>query len=76
MTRPDAAAKSDLHREDPAARPMMTRADADADRHARALRHAANCVLLAVVTPPDIAAELIDRAIEHTRCAEGGAAQR
>ena len=48
-------------------RPTFTRAQGKAERIERARRHAANCILLAVVTSPEIAAELIDSALDHTR---------
>ena len=38
---------------------------ADAERQRRAVQQAQNCVLLAVVTSPTVAAELIDRAIAY-----------
>jgi hypothetical protein len=47
-------------------RPAMRLDEAAADRIARARRHAANCILLAVVTSPLVAADLIDRAVELT----------
>lgn len=53
--------------------PVFTRAEARADRIARARRHASDCVLLAVVTSPQLSADLIDRAIEHFRDADGAA---
>jgi len=52
--------------------PVFTAAAAHADRTERARRHASHCVLLAVVTSPDLAADLIDRAIEHVRDAANG----
>lgn len=36
-------------------------------RTAETRRHASNCVLLAVVTSPDLAADLIDQAIDYAR---------
>jgi hypothetical protein len=47
--------------------------EARADRAARARIHASNCVILAVVTSPLLAADLIDRAVELTH-GEGTAA--
>ena len=52
---------------------LITVEEARSDHHERALRHARNCVCLAVVTPEALAAELIDTAIElrqKTRSAE------
>jgi len=48
----------------PAGYPVITKAEANADRIARARRHASHCLLMARVTSPDVAASLIDRAIE------------
>ena len=43
---------------------LITVEEARSDHHERSLRHASNCVCLAVVTPEALAAELIDTAIE------------
>jgi hypothetical protein len=53
--------------------PVITPGEALAERVARARRLAADCVLLAVVTPPDLSADLIDRAIAHARDANSAA---
>lgn len=55
---------------DPPSRPAVTPDEAHADRTARAKQHAQNCVLMAVVTTPPIAAELIDQAIVYVRSAD------
>lgn len=44
----------------------LTPGEAAAERIARARKGASNCLLLAVVTSPEISADLIDRAIELT----------
>lgn len=49
-------------------RPDFTNLEqARADRVNRSRRHAIDCILLAVVTPQEIAAEFIDLAIAHSR---------
>lgn len=42
-------------------------AEALRERTAMTWRHASNCVLLAVVTSPDLAADLIDQAVDYAR---------
>jgi hypothetical protein len=51
----------------PARATILTPHEAAADRQARALQQARHCVILAVVTSPLIAADLIDRAVDLTR---------
>lgn len=43
--------------------PVLTLADARADREARGKARARGCLTVALTTPPSIAAELIDQAI-------------
>ena len=50
-----------------AAAPLVTPASARSDRLRWKREHAAGCVLLAMVTNTNIAADLIDQAIEHSR---------
>ena len=47
--------------------PLVTPASALSDRLRRERDHAAACVLLALVTSTNIAADLIDQAVEHSR---------
>ena len=51
---------------DVAARPVITPAEAHADRIERARRLAGSSVLLAMVASPEISADLIDEAIALT----------
>jgi len=53
--------------------PVLTCAEAHVDRTMRARKHASACILLAVVTSPEISADLIDRAIIHARDADSNA---
>ena len=50
-----------------AAVPLVTTAGALSDRLRRKRDHAAGCVVLALVTSTNIAADLIDQAVEHSR---------
>lgn len=52
--------------------PALTLAEAQAARTVRARGDASSCILLAVVTSPEVSAKLIDRAIEHARIADHG----
>ena len=49
----------------PAPKPAIDLTELEKARADRDRRHAKNCVLLAAVTSPDIAAELIDLAIKY-----------
>lgn len=45
----------------------LTMEQAEAERRQRTRQHANHCVLLAVVTSREVAADLIDRAVEYSR---------
>jgi len=50
--------------------PILTPDEAHIDRAVRTRKQASSCVALAMVTSPEIAADLIDRAIALARAAE------
>ena len=54
----------------PQSSPAISLKDAQIERAAQVRKHARDCLLMAVVTSPAVAADLIDKAAVYTRDAE------